>query len=68
MLGLDEPSRNKILWKLSASATHLQRKARVFEVGLEDAGTTQRVEENYYVFPGYATLNVCERITDFRAF
>ena len=40
VLGPDEASHNKVLWELSTRAAHLLRKARVFEVGLEDAGTT----------------------------
>jgi hypothetical protein len=40
VMGPDKPSHNKVLWERSTSATHLLRKARVFEMGLEDAGTT----------------------------
>jgi hypothetical protein len=54
----NKSSHDKVLRKLSTSATQLPGKVRAFEVSIDDAGTTKRVEEGYYIFPGYATLNV----------
>ena len=60
----NESSHDKVFWKLSAGTAHLLRKFSTFEVSLDDSRTTQRIDEDCDILPGYATINVYECIGD----